>query len=270
MLAFVSGRGGVGKTSLVAAMATAAASWGMHVALLDLDLSAGNLYNCLGLPGPADLAPLAEQEELLREDIVSYGKEAGENIVLWGGCELPEMAESVIPKVGAVIATLRGCFDLVLVDTSVGLTDAVAQAAQDCDRLILVVDGRPGSTAAQRRLGALAVRLGIARTRMVRLANRCGHRGRGEPKLDHADVGLETARPLRVYEGGIEVSECMGEGKPADLFDLGSRFATSCASSLASLLSELGCLPNNGNAHQALEARDERPRWGFGRRKGAV
>ena len=49
VVAFVSGRGGVGKTSLVAMMATVAGSWGMRVALCDLDLSCGNLYSCFGV-----------------------------------------------------------------------------------------------------------------------------------------------------------------------------------------------------------------------------
>lgn len=270
IVTLVSGRGGVGKTSLVSVMAVAASAWGMRVAVLDLDLSAGNLYAHFGLPGPADLSVLAEHEKVSAEDVLDCGREAREGVTLWGGCDLPEMAETVHPKVSSVLEALRSSFDLVLVDTSVTLTDAVAQALQACDRLVIVVDDRPGAAAAQRRLGALAVRLGVARTRMVRLANRCGPRGRGEPRINRADLGLETARPLRVLEGGAEVTDCLAEGKPEDLLDLGSRFAESAAASLATLLAELGRLPQNEAAHRALETKADRPLWTFGRRKGAV
>lgn len=270
ILVFVSGRGGVGKTSIVAAMAVAAASWGMRVALLDLDLTCGNLYSLFGLKGPADLASLSEERDVTADQVLACGREAREHIMLWGGCELPEMAETVLPKTGDILASIAAHNDVVLVDTSVTFTDAVAQAAQQCSRLIVVVDDRPGSAVAQRRLGSLAVRLGVARTRIARLANKCGPRGKGEPQINRADLGLETARPLRVLEGGVEVTECLAAGRPEDLVDLGSRFQESAASTLASLLAELGALPNHANAKQALETRTERPRWTFGRRKEAV
>ena len=267
IITLVSGRGGVGKTAVVAAMGQAAASWGMSVALCDLDLTCGNLYSCFGLRGPADLAPLADRDLPSPEEVMACGTTISERLTLWGACELPEMAEAVTPRIDRVLSVLASRHDLVLVDTSAAFTDAVAQAVQRCARLVVVVDDRPGSSVAQRRLGSLAVRLGVARTRMVRLANRCGPRGRGEPVINRADVGLETARPLRVLDGGAEVAECLSAGRPHELFELGSRFADSAANSLATMLSELGCLPQNDEARHALSSSAERPRWSFGRRR---
>ncbi len=270
VIVFVSGRGGVGKTSVVAAMAVAAASWGMRVGLLDLDLSCGNLYSCFGLPGPADLGSVMLEKPPTPEELLACGRPAAERIALWGSCERPEMADVVYPQIQSIIDTVATRNDLVLVDTGTTFTDAVAQAAQQCDRLVLVVDGRPGSSVAQARLGGLAVRLGVARTRIARLANRCGKRGRGEPLINRAEVGLETARPLRVLDGGPEVSDCLGEGKVQDLADLGSKFAESSAESLAKMLSELGCLPEAPQARRLLEHRPQRSMWSFGRGREAV
>ena len=45
LVAVISGRGGVGKTTLTAAMAFAAASMGLRAAVLDLDLMFGNMYD---------------------------------------------------------------------------------------------------------------------------------------------------------------------------------------------------------------------------------
>lgn len=268
IIVLVSGRGGVGKTSVLAAMACAAASWGMSVAACDLDLACGNLYSCFGIAGAADLGRLLDVERVDEEALLTCGREAQERIVVWGPCDRPEMADAVAPHAERLLDLLANRHDLVLVDTPTTFTDAVAQAAQQCDRLVLVVDGRPGSSVAQARLGGLAVRLGVARTRIARLANRCGRRA--EPTINRADVGLETARPLRVLDGGAEVADCLGEGRVQDLFDLGSKFADSSAESLAKMLGELGCLPDVPEARRLCERRTQRSRWSFGRMREAV
>ena len=270
IIVLVSGRGGVGKTSVTAAMAYAAASWGMRVAACDLDLSCGNLYSCFGTAGPADLGQLFAGASLQADALRSSGQEVSKNLVVWGPCERPEMADAVYPHVEQLLTMLAEQNDLVLVDSGTTFTDAVAQAVQQCDRLVLVVDGRPGSAAAQARLGGLAVRLGVARTRIARLANRCGKRGRGEPSINRAEVGLETARPLRVLDGGSEVADCMAEGRVQDLFALGSKFAETSSESLAKLLSELGRLPDVPEARQLVEKKSQRARWTFGRMREAV
>lgn len=268
IIVLVSGRGGVGKTSVLAAMASAAASWNMNVAACDLDLTCGNLYSCFGAAGAADLGRLAHAETIDEDMLMSCGNAVSERVTLWGSCDRPEMADAVYPHTERLLDVLARRHDLVLVDTPATFTDAVAQAAQQCDRLVLVVDGRPGSSVAQARLGGLAVRLGVARTRIARLANRCGRRA--EPTINRGEVGLETARPLRVFDGGAEVSDCLAEGRVRDLFDLGSRFAESSAESLAKMLGELGCLPDVPEAKRLCERRTQRSRWTFGRMREAV
>ena len=270
IITFVSGRGGVGKSALVAMMAIVAESWGANVALCDLDLSCGNLYSCFGAAGLCDLSSVFEANDVSTDEILNAGMRVGKGISLWGPCERPEMAEVVYPNTQALLLALSQSYDVVLVDTTTTFTDAVAQAAQQSDRLVITVDERPGSVASQTRVAALAVRLGVARTRIVRLANRCGPHGRGEPIINRADVGLETARPMRVLDGGPVVGECMAEGRMGDLLELGSRFADSAATTLATLLSELGKLPNHADAHRALERINQKPRWSFGKRREAM
>lgn len=270
IITFVSGRGGVGKTSLVAVMSTIAASWGVRVAACDLDLSCGNLCGLLGVRHAVDLAESIGDAHVTDEEVLAAATRVSQNLELWGPCAKPEMAEVVYPQVERLLNVLSSRFDLVLVDSSTTITDAVAQAVQQCDRLVITVDGRLGSASSQARVASFAVRLGVARTRMVRLANRCGPHGKGEPAINRADVGLETARPLRVMDGGAEVSDCLADGRPSDLVDLGSRFAESSATALAMLLSELGRLPACDEAQQALRDAQERPRWSFGRRREAL
>lgn len=271
IVTFASGRGGVGKTTLVSACAALAARWDMRVALCDVDFSCGNLANSFGTARRSDLSCLDEVPELTPAAIAAAGVACGERISLWGPCARPELAETIMPHVGDLLRGLSDTHDLVMVDTSSTCTDAVAQAMQLADRLVLMHDVRPGGIAALARTSALAVRLGVARTRIVRVENRCAVREWGKAFIPRAEVGLETARPFRVLEGGDEVAELLAAGKCDELIDLEGDFVRSTASFLAQVLKELGSLPDNADAHAAEEGlRPRRVPPLFGRRREAV
>lgn len=268
ILAAASGRGGVGKTALVALMGAVAAQWGMDVALVDLDLSCGNLGTCFGVTKTADLARIVANDVVTPESMGRTSVRCAENLHLWGPCERPEMAETVMPHVASLLSYLSARHDLVLVDTSTTFTDAVAQAVQSCDRLLVVHDERAGAVASAARMSALAVRLGVARTRIVRVVNLGDPRAKPNAFEGRAEVGLETARMYRVIDGGIEAEELLSSGRIGELVDAEADVVMGVASLLAQTLAELGRLPDNEMAHKAAEARvGKRRRALFGRRK---
>lgn len=265
-----SGRGGVGKTSIVATAAAHAALWGLEVCALDLDLSCGNLFSCFGLPGGSDLSRLSAAAR------VDAGVAAGLRVTVRPGlsvagpCERPETAELAASRAGELVSALATTCDLVLVDTSSTFTDAVAQAAQLADRLLIVSDGRPGSIASLARASGLAVRLGVARTRIARIENRASPRERTGPATARAEVGLETARVFRTFEGGLEVEDLIGSGRVLDLAESGSPFSQSVATALAQVLEELGRLPDSDAARRAARGGATRRRLGvFGAHREA-
>lgn len=269
VIVFCSGRGGVGKTSVVAMAAATAASWGMRVCAIDLDLSCGNLYSCFGLGNGVDLARVVGQaggESMSRE---LPGALADPGVQVLGPCELPEAAELVAPYAGELLSHASVEFDLVLVDTSACFTDAVAQAAQLADRLVLVCDGRPGATSSLARTSGLAARLGVERTRMVRLENGVSPRARRDEVRAPAGEGLEAARTQRVLDGGTEVPDLLGSGQVCELVGSASPFAESVATLVAQILSELGGLPECEEAERALSGAAPRRRSLFGGRWGA-
>lgn len=270
VLCVASGRGGVGKTALSCLMAATAARWGLKVALIDLDLACGNAYACFGLPGPAaldqSLDALADAKIL-----AAQGKVAAEGILLWGSCLRPENAELVAPQAGNLIELVCRQVDLVIVDCATAWTDAVAQAAQMCDRLLLVCPESGGAASSLSRVGALAVRLGVARTRIVRIVNLANPKRTTEAFIDRADVGLEAARTFRVMDGGEETDELLMAGHVVELSTQDSELSRSVATCLAQILQELGRLPDCNDARRALESHEHGQRRGFfGRRKEAM
>lgn len=270
VVAFCSGRGGVGKTSVVATTAAHAALWGLEVCALDLDLACGNLYSCFGLPGGSDLARLASVPELSEAVVGGLKVTARPGLSVMGPCDRPEASELVAARAGELITALAMSCDLVLVDTSTTFTDAVAQAAQLADRLVIVSDGRTGTSAALARTSGLAVRLGVARTRIARLENRANPRERANLALGRAEVGLETARVFRSFEGGFEAEDLLASGRVLDLVESGSPFSESVAVTLAQILAELGRLPDAEQARRAAQGSTTRRGLGvFGRRREA-
>ncbi len=258
VIALCSGRGGAGKTTIVAGMACAAARWGMRVAAVDLDLSCGNLHSCFGM------RPVVDPTSLVGE----WGSEgralfsASPGVSVTAPCGRPEMSELVMPQAASLVARAAEGTDLVLVDTSTTFTDAVAQAAQMCDRLVLVSDGAPGSMAAIARMGGLAVRLGVARTRISRLENRANPHAKTDFSLLRAEVGLEAARVFRVFDGGAEVSELIAAGQVASLMGLTGPFSRSVSAVTAQLLLEVGRLPDDEEARRLSEEQTTK-RWPF-------
>ena len=271
ILTVASGRGGVGKTSLIALMASIACGWGMDVAVVDLDLSCGNLHTCFGVPKGPDLLRIAPNGVPTAESMGRSSIRCNDHVHLWGPCERPEMAELVMPHVATLLSYLSTRYDLVLVDTSTTFTDGVAQAVQSCDRLLVVHDERPGAVASAARVSSLAVRLGVARTRIVRVVNLGDPRAKQNVFEGRAEVGLETARIHRVIDGGIEAEELFSSGKVDELAGIDSPMTTCTSVLLAQTLAELGRLPDNEAAHKAAELQTRKRRLPlFGKHKEAV
>lgn len=261
-----SGRGGVGKTTLVALAGLQAQAWGLRVALVDLDLAQGNLRAQLG-EGRQGVLCLGGGQLPDVDELVA-GTQGGEHgIRVFGPCERPEDADVVSPLVTRLLERLADEVDLVLVDTSNTVTDAVADAMQMADRLLLVSDDMPGGLASLARVSGLAVRLGVARARIVRVINRCDERQPPDLSLGRAEVGLEMARVHQLLEGGEDVADLAAEGAISEVPKECRDLASSVATCLARLLGELGRLPDNPEAQAALEGARRRRRLPFFRQR---
>jgi len=195
-IAIVSGKGGAGKSSLVANLGVAMAEMGQRVLLLDGDWGLGNVDLLLGLNAHHTLHDVLRGQRRPAE-IVLRGP-AGVR-VLPGASGSEELAnlddfrcETLLRSVHALVE--RG--DLLLIDTGPGLLRASLRLAQAADEILVLTTPEPTACAdtcavlralAGRRL-ARAPRLVVNRARTAaeaRAITRRVHRWSG-PKLGYA------------------------------------------------------------------------------------
>jgi CO dehydrogenase maturation factor len=72
----VTGKGGVGKTTLSALLAQGLARRGFHVYAIDADPDA-NLASMLGVPNADSLRPIVEMKELIKERVGATSQDIG-------------------------------------------------------------------------------------------------------------------------------------------------------------------------------------------------
>lgn len=264
LISFVSGRGGMGKTALCACMASLAAHMGFRVALLDFDLACGNLSLCFGDKQVSDLARLLDNSFAGAADTSCVSDEAlakvgfciSDKLCLWGPVERAEMQELVSPYLGQLMNYVRRTFDIVFVDTSTTFTDAVAQAVQASERVMIVHDDLPDALHGLAKTSALAVRLGVARGRIARIENFSKPHSRVDLDFGRNEVGLEGAESYKVLDGGMNVHELMATGHVLELVDSKNNFVRSTQALLTELVHDLSLTP----AHSLLDQTVPTPR----------
>lgn len=147
VLGVVSGKGGVGKTNLVANLAVAAAGHGKKVLLVDGDLGLANVDVLLGLVARRSVA-----------DVLSEGC-SFEDAVVEGPCGIDllpaasgrmDLAAATPHALAALLLPLeeaRTRYDWILVDAGAGVGPAVISLAASCDRLLLLTTPEPTALA---------------------------------------------------------------------------------------------------------------------------
>jgi len=145
VLAVVSGKGGVGKTSLAVNLAIGLAAAGRRVLLLDADIGLANVDLLLGQRPHGHLGHvLAGRMELA--DAVQEGP-AG---IAWipGAPQMPALARIGHKHCNAILeglSDLEARHDLVVLDAPAGIGSGVLALARQADELLLVTTPEPTS-----------------------------------------------------------------------------------------------------------------------------
>jgi Flp pilus assembly CpaE family ATPase len=190
VLAVVSGKGSPGRTTVALNLAVGLAQLGEEVALVDADLSGGDVGAYLGLDPRANLFTLAHavqgHRELLDEIVNPELQVWGEDHWLWvlAGVSRAGMAEAITPSfLRALLGYLRRRFAFVVVDLAALPTgpDAIARVVLEEAERILVVGGGDLVAAwhAEVALDALTDEIGGGTDRLGLIINR--HDAAGQP-----------------------------------------------------------------------------------------
>ncbi len=179
VIAVTGGKGGVGKTTVAVNLATALASRGKQVMLLDGDLGLANVDVFLGLTPRLTLADVLAGNCSLEEVII----EAPQGFrVVPAASGITQLAElDTLTHLGLVRAfgDLTSRLDFMVVDTAPGIAGSVLQFSQAAQQVLVVICDEPASlTDAYALIKILSRDHGVRQFRV--LANQSRGRGLGQ------------------------------------------------------------------------------------------
>jgi CO dehydrogenase maturation factor len=186
----ISGKGGVGKTTISAYLINRLAASGLKVLAIDADPDA-NLGQALGMEGADELPPISSMKDLIQERTEAqpgYGgwfkmnpkvddipekislKKGNIRLLVMGGidsggsgCVCPE---SVFLK-NLMNHLILGRKDALVMDMEAGIEHLGRGTAQSVDRLLVVVEPGSRSVATAKRVRALASEIGLKKISIV-------------------------------------------------------------------------------------------------------
>lgn len=145
VFAIASGKGGVGKTNVVANLAAALARAEQRVLAIDADLGLANLDLLLGVNPGATLGDFFAGAKTL-DDIIVRNSEG--ILLLPGGSGMQEITALRREQKIALLTELDALsheMDFVLVDTGSGISDAVTYFTSSSQQIVVVVTPEPTS-----------------------------------------------------------------------------------------------------------------------------
>ena len=135
VIGLVSGKGGVGKTSLCVNLGVSTSNFGYEVTLVDADFSASNLGVYLGrYDHPVKIQDVLEREDHIESAIFRHP--TGVNAVTSSN-EITDI-EPDLSRMNEILSRAAQDSDFVLVDFPPGLDTTVSSLMESCDELIVV------------------------------------------------------------------------------------------------------------------------------------
>ena len=192
-IAFLSGKGGTGKTSACAGIATALAKEGKTVLCIDCDIGLRNLDISLGL----------SDEPVLNFLDIAYGHYLLEQLqshprfpTLWFltapvNIKADEISEEAF---AVMIQNAKERFDYVLMDAPAGVDAGFRLTALNADRIFVVTNSDPAAIRDAGRIGQLLELMGRVNVRLI--VNRINPKLIGALSQNVDDIMDEAGLPL--------------------------------------------------------------------------
>ncbi len=142
-IAFTSGKGGVGKSSLVVNVGLVLARQGQRVVILDGDLSLANIDVLLGLTPKRTLKDVIEGDLDLRDVMVTGPQGIGVIPASSGVETLASLDPGRRDRLLAKLAQIEDLADVLLVDTAAGISPTVLSLVLACQEAVVVTVPEP-------------------------------------------------------------------------------------------------------------------------------
>ncbi len=168
VIAITSGKGGVGKTNIVANLGISLSRLGKKVMIFDADLGLGNLDILLGLTPKYNFSHVTLGEKTLSEIIV----EGPCNVkILPASSGIQEMANLSKEQTAGLLSDLYEVIDpidILLIDTAAGISSNVMYFNAIAQEVLVVVSPEPTSiTDAYALMKILSIRYGVKQFKLL-------------------------------------------------------------------------------------------------------
>ena len=145
VISVTSGKGGVGKSNVVANLAMALAAQGKKVLIIDGDLGVGNLDVLLGLSPQYNLNHVLSGEKSLSEIIVEVSPSIKLIPAGSGVQEYTSLGQHEKLKLLDELDMLEEEFDIMIIDTEAGISENVTYFTVAAQEILVVVTPEPTS-----------------------------------------------------------------------------------------------------------------------------
>jgi len=168
VLSVTSGKGGVGKTNIVASLAEAFRSMGQRVLIIDADLGLSNVDIIFGVHPEYHIGHVIDGEKSISEVLLTTA--TGIKILPAGSgvTELTHLTQGQKMNLLVELGTLEGSFDIVLVDTGAGISPNVLYFNAAADDCMIIATREPTSiTDAYAMMKVMNTQHGIRRFKLL-------------------------------------------------------------------------------------------------------
>lgn len=212
IITITSGKGGVGKTNIVANLGFTLSRFGKKVLIFDADLGLGNLDILLGLTPEYNLSHVIRREKQLSEIVVPGPGRLQILPAASGIQELTSLSSEDRYLVFSQLEAFIRDFDIMLIDTAAGISSNVLFFNINADEIIVVATPEPTSiTDAYALMKVLSVKYGTDHFKLV--VNAAAN---DTEALDvFRQINLVASQFLDVkidYYGGIVLDENLRKG----------------------------------------------------------
>ena len=168
IISITSGKGGVGKTNIVANLGYQLSRSGQRVLILDADLGLGNLDILIGLAPRYNLSPVLSGEKGIREIIVEGPGQVNILPAASGIQELTQLSRDQKMSMLYELDQILDAVDILLIDSAAGISATVMDFSVSAQEIMVVVTPEPTSiTDAYALMKVLSTRYGEKTCRLI-------------------------------------------------------------------------------------------------------